>query len=60
MGNGKSHPSGLVIEDNSIETGNFWSLHAASYGSQPSKKVTVFLGPCTSSNDSALERFTKV
>lgn len=60
MGNEKSQPSGLIIEDKAFLSGNFWTLHSASYGSELAKKVTVFQGTVDNKNKpSALEKFSK-
>ncbi|KAL1132006.1 hypothetical protein AAG570_011616 [Ranatra chinensis] len=60
MGNEKSQPVGLVIEEKAIQADNFWTLHSATFGTGVSRRVTVFLGATDSGNNpSALERFSK-
>lgn len=60
MGNEKSHPSGLLIEEKAFSSNNFWTLHGASYGSALLKKVTVFIGIADGKKLCALENLSKV
>ncbi|KAK9498777.1 hypothetical protein O3M35_003339 [Rhynocoris fuscipes] len=60
MGNGKSQPAGLVIEDKAFIANNFWTLHNAVFGNDPGRNVTVFAGVTDSNAEfSALEMFSK-
>lgn len=61
MGNGKSQPAGLLIEDKAFIANNFWTLHNAVYGNETERNVTVFAGVADTKGEfSALEMFSKV
>lgn len=63
MGNEKSQPAGLVIEENAILVTDRWSLHSAIYsGVSGNQKISVFIGPTSSSqnNQNLLEKLSKV
>ncbi|XP_073993884.1 protein-associating with the carboxyl-terminal domain of ezrin isoform X2 [Rhodnius prolixus] len=60
MGNGKSQPAGLLIEDKAFIANNFWTLHNAVYGNETERNVTVFAGVADTKGEfSALEMFSK-
>lgn len=61
MGNEKSQPSGLSIDENATEVTNSWSLHGATHAFGSIPKISVFITNCHgSTNITQLEKFSKV
>ncbi|XP_054273562.1 protein-associating with the carboxyl-terminal domain of ezrin-like [Macrosteles quadrilineatus] len=60
MGNEKSQPAGLTIDETPTEVTDGWSLHGATYAVGSVPKISVFVSTCpVSSESSHLEKFTK-
>ncbi|XP_075226622.1 protein-associating with the carboxyl-terminal domain of ezrin [Lycorma delicatula] len=61
MGNEKSQPAGLVVEENAIEVADRWALHSAIYsGVSGNPKISVFIGPTPFQNgQNLLEKCSK-
>lgn len=61
MGNEKSQPAGLTIDEITTEVTEKWSLHGATYAVGSVPKISVFINNCCSpSKVTPLEKFTKV
>lgn len=61
MGNEKSQPAGLSIDENTTEVTDSWSLHGATYAFGTIPKISVFITNFNGGeNNSQLSKFTKV
>lgn len=61
MGNEKSQPTGLVIDETATEVTDNWSLHGATYTVGSIPKISVFIGVTQNHGTSAmLDKFAKV
>ncbi|KAG8313333.1 Protein-associating with the carboxyl-terminal domain of ezrin [Homalodisca vitripennis] len=60
MGNERSQPTGLSIDETATEVTDSWSLHGATYAVGSVPKISVFVTSCSNSSEvSQLEKFTK-
>lgn len=61
MGNEKSQPAGLSVDETPTEVTDSWSLHGATYSNGSIPKISVFVtNDSRPSKVSHLERLTKV
>uniref|UniRef100_A0A1B6GZJ3 Protein kinase domain-containing protein n=2 Tax=Cuerna arida TaxID=1464854 RepID=A0A1B6GZJ3_9HEMI len=60
MGNERSQPTGLSIDETATEVTDSWSLHGATYAVGSVPKISVFITSSSNSSEvSQLEKFTK-